>query len=61
MPLPIFGPFNFAAEFLSEFDFTAKFDFGLDFKYPPASETDSTFGDDEVSIHFTVNGTPGQR
>ena len=61
MPLPTFGPYNFTAEFLSEFDFMAKFDFGLDFTYPPASETDSTFGDDDVSLDFTVDGTPGQR
>jgi hypothetical protein len=61
MPLPIFGPYDFAAEFVSEFDFTAEFDFGLDFTYPLASETDSTFGNDEVSINFTVDGTPGQR
>ncbi len=60
MSLPIFGPYNCAAEFLSEFDFTAEFDFELDFTYPPASVTDSTFGDDEVSINFTVEVTPGQ-
>jgi hypothetical protein len=46
MPFPTFGPYNFTTDFLSEFDFTAEFDFGLDFSYPPASETDSTFGDD---------------
>ena len=61
MPLPTFGPYDFTAEFLSEFDFLAEFDFGLDFTYPPASETDSTFGDDDMSIDFTVDGTPGQR
>ena len=54
-------PYHFAAEFLSEFDFTAEFDFELDFTYPPASETDTTFGNDDVSINFTVDGTPGQR
>ena len=59
MPLPTFGPYDFTAEFLSEFDFTAEFDFGLDLTYPPMSEIDSMFGDDEVSIDFTVNGTPG--
>ena len=60
MPLPTFGPYDFTAEFLSKFDFVAKFDFGLDFTCPRTSETDSTIGDDEVSINFTVNGTPGQ-
>ena len=55
-------PYHFAAEFLSEFDFTAEFDFELDFTYPPASETDTMFGNDEcpsTSLSMVLQGSVG--
>jgi hypothetical protein len=71
MPLPLsqetFGPSDFIAEFFGGFNFKAEFDFGdfgLDFAYPLVRETytfDDYYDGEDVSMDFSVDGTPGQR
>jgi hypothetical protein len=61
-----FGPYDFAAEFLGGFNFTAKFDFGnfgLALQPPPVRETGTvhdSYNGEDVSVDYSVDGTTGQ-